>query len=75
MRVKEGSMVKEKLKQHIKMQKEKVERLNKFEKNMHFIDDRKEVEIYEFIHREEVKLARLEKLYEEQYGQDKEKSL
>ena len=54
----------EELERKIKELTKKIEKLNKFSEHMHFMDDQEIVEMYEVIHKEEMKLKNLVKKYE-----------
>ena len=60
----------EELKKKIKEQQEKVDDLNRFEKEMHFLDDPEKIEMYNVINKEELILKRLQ----EQLKQMQEKA-
>lgn len=64
--------MKEALLQKIEEKRKKIERMNNFEKYMHFLDDCELVEMYEVIHNEEKQLKALIELFNEKFGQEKE---
>ena len=64
--------MKEALLQKIEEKQKKIQRMNNFEKYMHFMDDVELVEMYQVIHNEEKKLKALLDLFEEKFGQEKE---